>query len=282
MAAENQTQKVTRYLYKTQRVNGKVIRKYIGKADSPMACLMVQKNRLQRAKQQSHLAEVRKEQAHFKELCQVIRLRDQLVRRARKIEAETPKRSNNSALVQRRPNMNGAKQTIPMSPTAEPPAETVSQEQILELHGQAKRGDQASAAQLREIIQNNDQLRRTMGNLTQHVERAVIRLITDNDPAYVEAMRLQLVEMRRSLLGTGEPSETEKLLIDDIVLLWLESSYTRLAALQPQQHIRDARFWEDRTERAHTRYLNAIDQLHSWRKPAKNSAEKSTETTTSP
>jgi len=51
------------------------------------------------------------------------------------------------------------------------------------------------------------------------------------------------------------------LLIDHIVVTYLELQYTRMAAIQPQQYARDSKFWEQRHEKADARYRAAISEL---------------------
>ena len=75
-----------------------------------------------------------------------------------------------------------------------------------------------------------------------------------------ESLRVKVDDLRNSLRGEAD-DDADRLLVDHIVVAWLEMQYTRMAAIQPQQHIRDARFWDDRYERANARYLAAIREL---------------------
>ena len=91
---------------------------------------------------------------------------------------------------------------------------------------------------------------REAGDLPRHAERSLIKLITDGNLVLSESVKFQAEQLRQSLRSEAGDEKLERLLIDHVVLCWLELHYVRTAAAQPQQHLCDSRFWEQRFERA--------------------------------
>jgi hypothetical protein len=99
-----------------------------------------------------------------------------------------------------------------------------------------------------------------VGDLAKYIEQSLIGMISGDNLVLGESLRVKVDDLRDSLRGEVE-DDVDRLLVDHIVVTWLETQHTRMAAIQPQQHIRDARFWDDRYERANTRFLAAIREL---------------------
>jgi hypothetical protein len=76
---------------------------------------------------------------------------------------------------------------------------------------------------------------------------------------------LRAEALRKSLLAEATDTTLERLLIDHIVVSWLDAEFTRVATIQPQKYKQDARFWTQRQERADARYLAAIRELATLR-----------------
>ena len=85
-----------------------------------------------------------------------------------------------------------------------------------------------------------------------------------------ESLRLKTEELRESLVGHGTDDALEGLLVDHVVVSWLESQLTRMSAIQPQQNRHDARFWQERHDQANDRYMAAIEKLASFREVLSN------------
>jgi hypothetical protein len=133
------------------------------------------------------------------------------------------------------------------------------------LSWQANRGDREAAKRLRRILRANPDIWRSVGDLAEHLERSLIEQIARGNLVLGECVRLKAEEMRAALLAEATDEKLERLLIDELVVSWLEEKYAGMAAIQPQQFKRDARFWEQRYERAKTRYQTAIKELAALR-----------------
>jgi len=142
-----------------------------------------------------------------------------------------------------------------------PGAEPVTRELFEHLAKRANYGDQQAADRLRQILRSSPDVWREVGDLATHAERCLIDLIARGNVVLEESVRLQVDKLRKSLLAEATSATLERLLIEHVVVSWLEVEFTRVAALQPQQFQQDNRFWSQRHERADARYMSAIREL---------------------
>jgi hypothetical protein len=139
--------------------------------------------------------------------------------------------------------------------------EPLTRELFEHLAHRANRGDRQAADRLRRILRDHPEIWQQIGDLAQHVERYLIDLVAGVNVALAESVRQTTQQMRASLLDEATDTTLEALLIEHVVVCWLELYFARTAANQPQQHKGDARFWQQRQERAHKRYVSAIREL---------------------
>jgi hypothetical protein len=144
-------------------------------------------------------------------------------------------------------------------------AEPVTRELVEHLAKRANGGDQQAADRLRQILRANPDVWHEVGDLAKHAERCLIDLIARGNVVLEESVRLQADRLRKSLLAEATSTTLERLLIEHIVVSWLEVEFTRVAALQPQRFRQDARFWAQCHERADGRYKSAIRELATLR-----------------
>jgi len=138
---------------------------------------------------------------------------------------------------------------------------------------QADRGDEDAADRLRRMLKDNPAIWQEIGDLAKHSEQSLIDLIASGNLLLKESLRLKTEELRESLVGHGADDVLEGLLIDHVVVSWLELQLARMAAIQPQQNKGDARFWQERHDQANDRYMAAIEKLASIRTVLSNSAD---------
>jgi hypothetical protein len=137
----------------------------------------------------------------------------------------------------------------------------VTRELVDHLARRANYGDGQAADRLRQIIRANPDIWQNVGDLAMHAERCLIEMIARGNVVLEESVRLQVDKLRKSLLAEATSATLERLLIEHVVVSWLEVEFTRVAALQPQQFQQDNRFWSQRHERADARYMSAIREL---------------------
>lgn len=256
MSWENRIQSKSKYYYQSTRVGGRVVKKYIGRACDPVVQVIAKGDQLGRAERSAAVDEVRSEQSEFKRLQPLLAT---LVKRFREgvdvcLLAEGFRRQNGEWQTMKTTDDTGAHS--PDETTDNPPTRELFQH-LVKL---ANRGDRDAADRLRRIIRSHRSVWDAVGDLTKHAEQSLIGLISGDNLVLGESLRMKIDDLRNSLRGEAD-DEAGRLLVDQIVVAWLEMQHTRMAAIQPQQHRRDARFWDDRYERANARFLAAIREL---------------------
>jgi hypothetical protein len=146
---------------------------------------------------------------------------------------------------------------------------------ILE-RGQA--GDLTVLPELKKAFDENPELSAMFGDLVLHAEQALLSLAAGNSLTAREAIARQVSELRNRLLATAA-SELEKLLVDRIVITWIEVYHGDMDFanhVDRQPATAATRAATKRLDRAHQRFLTAIKCLATVQKllrPAPSQAE---------
>jgi len=257
MAWETRPGSTRRYYYRCARIDGKVAKHYIGAAGDPVVRLVAGADELDEAGRSAAVEDVRGEQALYKALepafvawIEHIRV---LVKSRMLCRGYRHGRKGWSAMrAQPRQSTGSSQNEQDRRPTRE----------LLEhLVRQANRGDQDALATLRRTLEENRDILDAIADLTGHIENSLIGLICRENLVLSEALRLRVGALRRRLRDEGEETTVEALLVDQVVLTWLDVRLVAMAAIQPQQHRGDARFWGQRYDRASRRHAKAIEEL---------------------
>ncbi|MGD9711929.1 MAG: hypothetical protein AB7V46_07690 [Thermomicrobiales bacterium] len=88
----------------------------------------------------------------------------------------------------------------------------------------AHKGDAAGIKQVRKFLDDHPKARRMLGNVVSHVQARLVSELSCGDLVAGEAINCQLDEMRSDLSGSN-PTQSEKMLIDRILTLWLQVSW---------------------------------------------------------
>lgn len=250
-----------RYYCRSVRRGGKVTSVYLGNQDDPLTRAIAAAESLLHARSATALAEVRAEQAVFRQLEPMFAAIADHTRR----EARIHILAHGFRQLKGRWTMTGPKQRRRgHDPTADkdlPPRELIDH-----LGRRAARGDRTAAERLRKLIREHPEIWQPVGDLTQHAAISLIGLVAGDNAVLQESVLLQVERLRDSLSGGITDDPLDRLLVDQVVVCWLELEYTRLAAIQPQAHFKDATFWQRRHRDAHARYLGAVRELIAARK----------------
>lgn len=260
MGWERRSNTVWKYYYRSVRVDGRVVKQYVGRIADPVVGLVSRQDQLDRADQATAVDEVRSEQSEYKQLQTLLRTLAGQVRQRLRIyllSREGELQAGEWTPMTKTPAAAGRKSSASVE-------EEPTRELFEHLTRQASRGDQEAAERLRRIIRTHPEIWNAVGDLSRHAEQSLIRLIAGKNLVLSECLHVKVDDLRRSLLGTSAEAAIG-LLVDQVVINWLELQFVQMAALQPQQHGRDARFWEDRYERAHARYLASVRELQTVR-----------------
>jgi hypothetical protein len=127
--------------------------------------------------------------------------------------------------------------------------------------GQAERGNRGAATRLCEIIESTPEIWQSIGDLTVQIETNLIDQISRGKLPLQHSLRMKIADLRSRLRGEGDVDPAVDLLVDEVVITWLETQHTRMGANQPQQFKGDFRFWEKRRDQAHGRFTAALKEL---------------------
>jgi hypothetical protein len=239
-----------KYYDRVVRRNGRPTREYIGKRDDPVVDIIARQDALDRAEQAAALIDVRAEQREF------INLEPMLNRLAEYIQELHQYLDPSSE-----PNMPNCNYTCGHDTSHMP-----TREHFQYLVAKTKKGDKQAAVELRTLIEKNPCIWKPLSDLSDHIEHGLIEMIAADDSVVRSSLRCRVVQMKKDLQKESSDELIVSLLIDQVIVCWLEAHYAHMSAIQPQRHKRDALFWMDRVERANARYYTAIEKLASVRK----------------
>jgi hypothetical protein len=144
-------------------------------------------------------------------------------------------------------------------------------DELREILERANRGDDAALPQLRQALDAHPELVAEFGDLVKHAEDSVLRWASGNCLTAREAIRRQVASLRRRLKATAA-SDLEKLLVDRVVVTWLQvyTADVHVAERMAQGVATPAaQAAQKALDRAHQRHLSAIRTLATVRKLAR-------------
>ena len=134
-------------------------------------------------------------------------------------------------------------------------------EELKNLLQRATEGDTSVLPQVQELFEAAPAVAAKVGNLGKQVEQALVDQIARNDLLMKEVLSFHLRQMYEGLAGPS-PSYLEQMLVQEIVVCWLQTRQEDLLATRHPQNDTD----QKRQDRAHKRFLNAVRELARIRK----------------
>jgi hypothetical protein len=135
---------------------------------------------------------------------------------------------------------------------------------VKELVERGHAGDLAVLPELRELFDHHPAFAAEVGSLVRHAEQSLLLLAAGKSLTLKEAICRQVAELRERLAKTAR-SELERLLVDRIVVTWMQVFYrdTDLTdhLLKGQGSNFSAQAAQKRLDHAHARYLSAVKAL---------------------
>jgi hypothetical protein len=162
---------------------------------------------------------------------------------------------------------------VTTTPKAAPDVPAAEAE-VRDLLQRAERGDESVLPALRRFLDARPELWRQLSDLARHAERALIRLLGENDLLAAESMERRLAELKGQLAGP-EASPLEQLLSDRTALTWLALHLAELDAAACRRNreadgprTREVERRLDRAHRHHTAAVRQLANLHRLLRPA--------------
>src|SRR5450759_1700174 len=142
----------------------------------------------------------------------------------------------------------------------------ISMEEFAELVKRANVGDDEALAELRDILDNCEQIWQQVGDLGKHAEMAMIKLISNGNKLIAESLARKAADMRLELSNPA-PSPLEQICVQRIVAMWLELQWTETTFPEPTGKTLDVqKFVLKRKESAERRFSSAVKSLMLVRK----------------
>lgn len=136
----------------------------------------------------------------------------------------------------------------------------LTRDEFDELAKRAETGDGEAFLELRTLMRADPATWRTFGDLTEHVKRAFLGLMVQGNVVARESLAIQLDELTRELQH-GHQSYIRKLVIDQILILWLDVHYQQTVAAEPRDGKTDIDFLDRRLAKVRKRYFAALESL---------------------
>ena len=136
----------------------------------------------------------------------------------------------------------------------------LTRDEFDELVKQAEIGDTNALAELRALMRADAATWRRFGDLTEHVKQIFLGLMVQDSIVARESLSLELELLTREL-HQGNQSPLRKLVIDQILILWLDVHYQQTMAAEPREGKTDTEFLDRRLAKAQKRYFAALESL---------------------
>ncbi len=104
------------------------------------------------------------------------------------------------------------------------PAEPAGLVELKALVAQAQAGDASVLPRIQQILDEHPEVWRHCGDVSGLAENAWLAALSAGNPLVVESRKRTLAEMRADLLGE-EPTRLVRMLVDHIIVCWLEVQY---------------------------------------------------------
>ncbi|MFO0877879.1 MAG: hypothetical protein U0840_11040 [Gemmataceae bacterium] len=247
-----------RYYSRARKQQGMVLRQYLGSQDDPLTQLLADFDALERAQCHAQRQALDAEQALWQEIEQGERVATQrmdlLVRAGMLLLEHRQTRRGDCVRLRKeaRCNMEAAA-TIQFS-------DMPTQDDLAELVQRAEAMDRHALEQLRLLLRRYPSLWQEVTDLSAQIEDQLLRFLAGDSLLGRECLA-QRLEHQRRLLSRGRDSPLERLLVDQVARLALETECIELARLQPSGRKSSTRFWEQRVQQTQRRYLRAIRTL---------------------
>ncbi|MFO0881545.1 MAG: hypothetical protein U0840_29955 [Gemmataceae bacterium] len=246
-----------RYFSRARKLQGVVHRQYLGSHQDPLTQLLADFDALEQAQGLAQRQVLDAEQGLWQAIEQAERAatpRIHLLVRAGMLLAgyRQTRRGGCVRLHQaRRPSMGANTITVSDMPT---------RDDIAELVQRAEAKDRHALHQLRLLLRRYPCLWQEATDLSAQIEDQLLRFLAGDSLLGQECL-VQRLEHQRRLLSRGRDSPLERLLIDQVARLALETECIELARLQPSGRKSSTRFWEQRVQQTQRRYLRAMRML---------------------
>lgn len=257
------------------------MRKYVGKGEVGLvAAAATERRRQLNAQLRSELAEGRRQDEQKDVLNSVFYRQADLLARASLLTLGY--QQHDRGLWRRRRGVSFVSALVPFEPAAKPRLQLIhnapdgelpmsidpavaamSLDDIQPFVKRAQQGDASALPVLRQFLDNHPEIWREAGDLARHAVLCATPKAYEKDLVMRECVDRKLAEHRVELEGS-RPTKVERMLVDRVLVCWLQVHFADMAAAEVQDRDQDGPksvYAQKRLDSANRRYLLALRQL---------------------
>lgn len=254
MSSEGRRKAGARFHYRAKRTGGRVVKKYCGSLADPVVALLARHERLSQAERRAEREADMEERRVYGAIEAVVTALEHQLRGALRQWMRLPQ---NPPLRQGRSR--GLKQEI-RGMESKQRRQPITRDEFDELVKRAEIGEADALAEIRKLLRADPATWRPFGDLTEHVKRLFLGLMVRNNIVARESLNLELEALTREL-QQEHSSPLRKLVIDQILILWLDVHYQQTLAAEPREGKTDIEFLDRRLNKTRKRYFTALEAL---------------------
>jgi len=121
-------------------------------------------------------------------------------------------------------------------------------------------GDQGATQNVRELLDTQPIIWKRGGDLAKVAELALIKTIAEKNKLAVGMFSRYVDSLKREIAGSA-PTPLERLAAERVVQCWLQVQHVDMACADINMPLTQMRFWANRQDAAHRRFISAVKAL---------------------
>lgn len=245
-----------RYFYSAQKRNGVVRKTYMGKPGNPFVETLARHERLAAADRRAD-AEAFAGDRHAWRLIdmtqrQLVEMGDRLLRAG--LLALGYRRTKRGGLAKLKGN------AMKDEDNSGRDGSVWTYYELESLAARAEAGDWPARVELRAVLRENPGIWEPIGDLATVAEDQLIGVLAEGAALVEESLRLEMEELKQSLLKEGD-SPLERLLVEQVVLFLLRLRHHQLACSEDRSSRTESAFWAKQAAQALKGFRDASESL---------------------
>ena len=242
-------------VYRSDRVRGKPKKTYVGPFSDPTVQVLLHADELARATTDAADAAVEQDLDDYARLEPCIRLL--ATRLSRLVWRHRDRHRGGNVTDQGRHHLPGKESAMHKTENEQA---NISREDFNALAIDATYGDEGALEELRQVLRENPAIYRRLGDLSHHVQKALVELAVGDSVLAREAFDLKISELRQEL-SRGVCSLLEGIVVEQIISTWLDVQVQHLGFAKCTDKEMLLKRWEQRLDRSQKRHLAAVKAL---------------------
>lgn len=135
-----------------------------------------------------------------------------------------------------------------------------TKEAFQQLVARMNKGDKVALQNVREVLDACPEIWKHAGDMGKLSEFALIKTVARKNKLAVGMFYRYVESLKREIAGS-HPSALEQLAVERVVQTWLWTQHTDMACTDTNVSLSQARFWANRQDAAHRRFISAVKAL---------------------